>query len=162
MSGKYQKMQVRKRTPTEKKHQLIREYLRREAEELRAHLKILTLQAAAIAGDETERIQRYMSLEQASIARLERLSLTVRALSGSGGGASFRPAPDLEELRATLGALGRKALVRNTANRNALRAKMTELRLELENRPQGRKRGSTHLPSPYARIARPSLVDMHR
>jgi hypothetical protein len=155
-------MQVQKRTPTEKKHRLIREYLRREADELQAHLEILSLQAAAIAGDETERIQRYMSLEQASITRLERLSLAVKAISGSGGGESLRPAPDLEELRATLGALGREALVRNAANRSALRAKMTELRRELENRPLGRKRGSTHLPSPYARIGRPSLVDMHR
>jgi hypothetical protein len=155
-------MQAPKRTLEENRDRLLGEYLRAQRSELGSYLKILARQAAAIDADETETLARCISLESESIARLEQLRLASLAISTGRGAAARRQTPALKKLRDSLLILAREALARNAANRSALAARMAELRLELASRPTGRKRGSQHLRSPYARIARPTLVDIHR
>jgi hypothetical protein len=152
-------MQGHNHSPEESRSRLLREYLQSQRDELDAYLAIMEQQAAAISAGAADRLARYSCLEKASIARLEKLNRAAGALLRGRAGGWERSEPALKELRSALGALGKEALARNAANRSALTVKMAELRRDIENRPQ--RRGSAHRPSPYAGIARPSLVDLH-
>ena len=151
-------MRALKDTPENNQNRLVAEYLHAQREELLSYLSILKHLADAVDGGETERLQHYVNLEKASVLRLENLRLASEA-----AGAGTPPAPDgiIAELRASLSALTREALSLNAAIRKDLAAGMEDLRRRIRTRPSGRKRGSTYLPSPYAGLADPSLVDLH-
>jgi hypothetical protein len=145
-------MRALKDTPEQNQNRLLSGYLHAQREELLSYLSILKHLADAVAGGDTERIQHYINLEKASVLRLEKLRLASEAAG---------PDTSLAELRASLSALTREALSLNAAVRAALSTGMEDLRRRIRTRPGGRKRGSTYLPSPYAGLADPSLVDLH-
>jgi len=151
-------MRALKNTSENNQNRLVAEYLHAQREALLGYLDILKHLADAVAGGETERLQQYINLEKACVLRLEKLRLASAAADSDKAGVADGT---IAELRASVSALTREALSLNAAIRKDLAAGMEDLRRRIQTRPGGRKRGSTYMPSPYAGLADPSLVDLH-
>jgi hypothetical protein len=134
----------------------LRDMLSRQREKFGAYLRLLECEGQSIEQGDAEKLLAQVEMEKSLIADIFTLRKVIAPLeaiyqSSYPAGAEAT----VPRLNATLDAMGTEIISRNAKNRQRLRERMEELRLEITSLRAWPKA------SPFAAAAAPSLIDIH-
>jgi len=133
----------------------LRTNLLRQREKFQSYLQLLENQECAILEGDTEKLEVHARLEQALVREICVLQRVILPLEELYRHAYPREEESTRRLQRSLEGLRERVLQRNMNNQKLLRSRLESLRREI----QGLRKEQRN-PSPYARIAVPSLVDI--
>ena len=133
----------------------LRTNLLRQREKFQSYLQLLENQECAILEGDTEKLEVHVRLEQALVREIGVLQRVIVPLEELYRRAYPRQEASTRQLQRSLDGLRDRVLQRNMNNQKLLRSRLESLRQEI----QGLRKEQRN-PSPYARIAVPSLVDI--
>ncbi|MBA7536167.1 hypothetical protein ES705_28430 [subsurface metagenome] len=133
----------------------LRETLLRQRDKFRNYLNLLEKEEAAIIDDDMEKLEQHIQLEQSIIQEIYSIQRVINPLEDMYRVAFPEKEATIPELKISLEKLKGMITGRNLKNRNLLKERMENLRLQIKNLP----RAFTAV-SPYANIGVPSMVDI--
>jgi hypothetical protein len=110
----------------------LREMLLRQREKFQAYLDLLESEGSAIASGDVDMLRAQLEMERCVIAEIHTLRRVIEPLEDLYRAAYPEREDTVPPLKAALEKMGTRMKERNAANRAALRAKMEELRKEIE------------------------------